>query len=147
MGFKLKIDTNGTLPERLKLIEADYIAMDIKTSLEKYHLLGNAQIEKIKESIDYIINSYTSKNSTGNTNTDYEFRTTVVPGLVTLEDIKKITELIKGSKKYFLAKFRNSTKLLNPEYERIEPYESNIMQQMKDIVLGANIPCELRDNY
>ena len=39
IGLKVKIDTNGSKPEFLKKLNADYIAMDIKTSLEKYSMI------------------------------------------------------------------------------------------------------------
>ena len=114
--------------------------MDIKTSLEKYHLLGFTGskdiIELIKESINYILSL----------NIKYEFRTTVVPELVTTEDIVKICELIKGTRKYTLAQFR-SKKLLDPSWEKIIPYEEKVLKEMKNIAEEYKINCELRINY
>ena len=140
LGLKVKIDTNGTLPERLKILKPDYIAMDIKTSIEKYYTLCDKKIanleDSIKESINYIINS----------GIDHEFRTTVVPDLVTPSDIKKIVDLIKGCKKYVLAQFRPEH-LLNKDWQNITPYPKEIFDQMKQIIENAGIYCELRINY
>ena len=105
MGFMVKLDTNGTNPTTLKeLIDmnlVDYVAMDIKAPLtnEKYSkAVGvNAEtlLENVKESIRLLMDS----------GTDYEFRTTVVPSIHTLEDIKKICHSLKGCRKYVLQKF------------------------------------------
>ena len=95
LGFFVKLDTNGYKPEVLHyLIEnklVDYIAMDIKNSLEKYHLITGVkdiEINNILKSIKLIQES----------GIDYEFRTTLVKEFHTIEDIKNISKLLKGSK-------------------------------------------------
>mgnify|MGYP003430320930 FL=1 len=98
LGFKVKLDTNGSFPKVLKnLIDeqlVDYVAMDIKNTLDKYCLTVGCKIniEDIKESIQILINS----------NIDYEFRTTIVKEYHSIDEFTKIGELIKGAKKYFL---------------------------------------------
>src|SRR3989338_1289419 len=100
-GFKVKLDTNGARPDILKsLIDdglLDYIAMDIKSSKEKYSKAAGIKvdIDKIQESINLIRDS----------GVDYEFRTTVVPDFFSEEDAKSIGEWLKGSKKYALQQF------------------------------------------
>lgn len=104
MGYLVKLDTNGTNPEMVKyLVEnrlIDYIAMDIKNSLEKYSLTAGRDCdhESIITSIKYIMNC----------GIDYEFRTTLIDGLHTEEDIVKIGNLLNGAKKYYLQKFVDS---------------------------------------
>ena len=73
LGFKIKLDTNGTNPavlsELLRKNLLNYIAMDIKNSEKMYPQttgVKNPQMDKIKESISIIMNS----------GIDYEFRTT-----------------------------------------------------------------------
>lgn len=100
LGFAVKLDTNGSHPEILEKLIAekllDYIAMDIKAPADKYNeIAGGAGIDKIKKSVELIKNS----------GIDYEFRTTVVPKFHKKEDIVKIAEWLKGSKKYFLQQF------------------------------------------
>ena len=103
LGYLVKLDTNGTNPAILKkLVEdklVDYVAMDIKNSLAKYPLTCgvNLNLDKIKESIAYLIQG----------NVDYEFRTTVINGYHTLEDMKEIAQLLKGAKKYRIQKFND----------------------------------------
>ncbi|HOV14540.1 MAG TPA: anaerobic ribonucleoside-triphosphate reductase activating protein [Spirochaetota bacterium] len=137
LGLKVKIDTNGTNPQLLKKLKVDYVAMDIKTSLEKYHLLGftgKNDIEGlIKDSIEIILNL----------NIKYEFRTTVVPDLVNTDDIIKICDLIKPARKYVLAQFRPKN-LLDTNWENIIPYKEDVLREMKSIVEKNKINCELR---
>lgn len=108
MGFLIKLDTNGCSPEILeKLINEkllDYIAMDIKNSIDNYNKVVRnfTDKEKILKSIRLIMNS----------NVDYEFRTTTLKSLISIEDFEKIGEMINGAKKYFIQKFVPS-KVLN----------------------------------
>ena len=101
MGYSIKIDTNGSFPDRLKRIIdaglADYIAMDIKNSPEKYKETtgGFSDMEKIRRSVEIIMRS----------GLDYEFRTTVVDELHAKEDFRGMGELIRGAEKWFLQKF------------------------------------------
>jgi len=79
----------------------DYVAMDIKSPLiwEKYREAAGIDskelFERVKQSVRLLLKS----------KVEYEFRTTVVPGLLTEEDIIKIAEQIKGTKKYALQQF------------------------------------------
>jgi len=137
LGLKVKIDTNGIKVEALKYIDADYIAMDIKTSIDKYDLLGYIGSDNYKEnvpkSIDYIIKS----------GIDHEFRTTVVPDIVNIEDINKICSMIKNSKRYILAQFRPFN-TLDPEFEQKRPYPYRILEEMRNIAVSLGINCSIR---
>ena len=102
LGFKIKLDTNGTNPAILNELLCknliNYVAMDIKNSEEKYPEttgVKNPQMDKIKESISIIMNS----------GIDYEFRTTLVAEYHSKESIEQMGKLIKGAKKLFLQKF------------------------------------------
>ena len=101
LNFLVKLDTNGTNPdiiiELLKNNLIDYIAMDIKAPIEKYSLITNTAVntDNIIKSINTILNS----------NINYEFRTTVLPSLLSINDFEEIGKLINGAKKYYLQKF------------------------------------------
>jgi pyruvate formate lyase activating enzyme len=133
MGFLVKLDTNGSNPDVVsKLIEkklVDFIAMDIKTSLEKYGQATNSKIDakNIKKSVELIKNS----------GIDYEFRTTVVPGLVEKEDIEKIGKWLRGAKKIALQQFQNK-RVLDKNFREIQPYSDEALNEFKE-VLGKNI--------
>ncbi len=109
LGYKVKLDTNGTFPKKLaELLEnrlVDYVAMDIKNSKEKYAKTAgveNINLSNIEKSINMLKSS----------DIDYEFRTTVVKELHTESDIEKIAEWIKGAKGYFLQNFEDSGNLI-----------------------------------
>ena len=114
MGFSVKLDTNGSRPDILRNVIqkklVDYIAMDIKDSPEKYQKTtgGKADIERIKLSVDMIMNS----------RIPYEFRTTVVPGIHTEKDFEKIAKWISGAWAYYLQEYRE-TKILDPNLKKI----------------------------
>lgn len=109
MGYKVKIDTNGSNPEGLKdLIDnnlIDYVAMDIKNTFTKYDLTTGvkANINKIKESIKIIENSKIK----------YEFRTTIVKEFHNREDIKEILKLLNNKSLYYIQNFNNNDQVLN----------------------------------
>lgn len=105
LGYKIKLDTNGTNPDivkelvDLKLI--DYVAMDIKNSYKGYSKtigLESYDSNKILESINYLLSG----------EVDYEFRTTLVREFHSDEDIKNIAKMIQGAKRYYLQEFKNS---------------------------------------
>lgn len=108
LGFKVKLDTNGSLPE--KLIEAinsgfcDYIAMDIKNSPALYSETAGAEvaIADIFKSIEIIKTS----------GIDHEFRTTVVKDFHTGDSIRELTALIKNEEKYFLQPYKDSENVM-----------------------------------
>lgn len=109
LGYSVKLDTNGSYPERLKeLIEkglVDKVAMDIKNSPERYGEtagLESFDMSPILASIDILKNS----------GIDYEFRTTVVNELHSSEDLEKIGRMIEGAKAYYLQAFVDSGDLI-----------------------------------
>lgn len=112
LGLKVKLDTNGSFPDRLEsLIDSglvDYVAMDIKNSFEKYALTAGTKEfpSDIKKSIKIIMDKAP----------DYEFRTTVVRELHTAQDIESITQYIVGAKRYFLQTYVDSGDILCGEF-------------------------------
>ena len=123
MGFAVKLDSNGTRPNILRELFAkklvDYVAMDIKASLDNYQKVCGVDIsiDKIQESVDLIRNS----------GVDYEFRTTVVPGLHTVEEFKDVAKWLSGSRKYILQKYEDNGKILDETLtERISGKEIDL---------------------
>ena len=121
LGLLVKLDTNGTNLEMLKfLVEnklIDYIAMDIKNSLENYSLTTARDINTntIKESINYIMNC----------GIEYEFRTTLVKEFHSEDDIQKISKLISNAKKYYLQKFQDNENCIQKNLNPVEKNEAN----------------------
>jgi len=112
MGYKIKLDTNGSFPQKLRaLVEeglVDMVAMDIKNSPEKYaETVGvpGFDVGPVKESAAFLMEG----------RVDFEFRTTVVRPLHTAEDFEKIGRWLPGAPKYYLQQFRDSGALLAAE--------------------------------
>lgn len=130
LGFLVKLDTNGSFPDKLQLLLdkklIDYVAMDIKGPLKKYH--------KITASLNKQENILKSINLIKNSTIDYEFRTTVIASLLSFEDFKNIAELINGAKLYYLQKFIPS-KIYNQALQKEKTYSdeefSKIIEMLK----------------
>jgi len=132
-GFKVKLDTNGSRPGILKeLIEKkliDYIAMDVKTKPENYNEVCGVRVnlEKIKKSISLIKES----------DINYEFRTTVIPGFITKEDIVEVGKLLKGSKKYIIQNFNPKNDMIENRFKNVQPYKKEKLEEMKESVKNS----------
>ncbi|MQY60705.1 anaerobic ribonucleoside-triphosphate reductase activating protein [bacterium] len=124
----VKIDTNGSFPSRLEnLIQkklVDHIAMDVKAPLARYQEVTRATVneEDIVRSVDIIKNS----------GLGYVFRTTLVPGLVGPEDIKKICQMLNGAKIYQLQQFI-PLNTLDSHYLQKKPYRREEVQGLAKI--------------
>lgn len=136
-GLKIKLDTNGTFPGRLKKAVdenlVDYIAMDIKNCPEKYPLtvgIENFDISPVLESINFLLEG----------NIDYEFRTTVVKEFHTAEDISKIAQLIKDAPRYFIQNFVDSGNVIKDNLHGFEKDELEVLKEAaKQYIADTNI--------
>ena len=130
LGYLIKIDTNDSNPEFLKELIGkkliDFVAMDIKNSLEDYDKTAGVKVdtEKINKSIEIIKNS----------GIDYEFRTTVIPGLHTKENIEKIGKLLKKAKKFAIQNFRPSDNVIDPKYKKHKSFSREELEEFKKIL-------------
>ncbi len=145
LGYKVKIDTNGTLPEKLEelmnddILAPDFVAMDIKTSPYKYSSLmcnfGNEEFftEKLAKSAALISKMESSQR---------EWRTVLVPGLVEKADIKNMAAILPEDASWQFAQFRNGN-CLNPAYNDLTPYTdseiTSLIEYAKSFISGAEL--------
>lgn len=129
LGYKIKLDTNGSNPELLRsIIEnrlVDRVAMDIKNAPEAYgETVGVAGLDlaPIEKSKDMLLRG----------DIDYEFRTTVVKGIHTEESLIGAAKWIAGAKEYYLQQFKDSGNLILPE--GLEAYDEKEMHALADAV-------------
>ena len=138
IGYLVKLDTNGSFPDRLKEIIdeglVDFVAVDIKSSLEGYGEvcgLKDPPADKIRETIGVLKNS----------GIPYEFRTTVIDEIHDDDVMRKIGELIEGAPRYFLQQFEDSGELIeegrftSPSMEKME----HLLHVVRDKVPSAKI--------
>ena len=138
LGFKIKLDTNGTNPGVLRELLSkkllDYVAMDIKNSEAKYsETVGvkNPLLDRVKESISILMND----------GVDYEFRTTLVAEYHSIESIEEMGQLIKGAKHLFLQKFVDREGVIK---KGLHPVEEVWASSYKDILSKYVTKVELR---
>jgi len=117
-GFAVKLDTNGFNPQVLKecLPYVDYVALDVKTSPEKYNRIGASDITALLQTIEMLKGG----------SVEYEFRTTVVPGLVEEKDVAVIGEMVKGAKNYAFQQFIPGD-TLDKQYQTVKPYSAEVI--------------------
>lgn len=126
LGYLIKLDTNGYRPEVLRELLAegllDYVAMDIKAGPENYARacgLKQMDLRRIEESVDLLMSC----------GVDYEFRTTVVKGIHSLQDFESIGRWLAGAGVYFLQSYRDGENILQPGFQAFSKVELENMAE------------------
>jgi pyruvate formate lyase activating enzyme len=137
LGYKIKLDTNGSNPKILKYLVnnslVDYVAMDIKNSKIKYAEtvgISNVNFKNIEESITFLMSG----------NIPFEFRTTLVKEFHDEQSIKELGELINGAPVLFLQHFKNvdgciSHDLHEISFEEATTFAKILKPYVKQVVL------------
>lgn len=140
MGFKVKLDTNGSRPEVLrKLLDEnllDYIATDYKCPPEKAKdLIGTAKLwESFRESLALLIKAAAEKKLV------FEVRTTVHPDLLGEEDIAWIIhdlekEGYQGT--YYIQLIQSfGEKTIGHVSEPLRPFDRSRLPEPRGFTLG-----------
>lgn len=129
LGYLVKLDTNGSYPDRLRhLVEnglADYVAMDIKNSRERYRetagLPESYDLTPICDSVSFLLQN----------TVPYEFRTTIVQEYHRPQDIVAISEWVQGAKRYYLQSYEESENVINPG---LHAHDAATLQSMADSI-------------
>ena len=138
MGYAVKLDHNGSCPDHLeKIVNAglvDRVAMDIKNSRDLYPKttgIENIDMDAIERSKEFLLTGVV----------DYEFRTTVVKGLHTLESLREAALWIKGAKEYYLQQYKDSGDVIAADglgaFDEKEMYE--LESSIKEIIPAAAV--------
>lgn len=138
LGYAVKLDTNGSFPDKLeRAVEeglVDYVAMDIKNSRENYgRTVGivDYDIQNIQKSVNFLLSD----------RVPYEFRTTVVQEFHQRSDFESIAEWIRGAQRYYLQQFVDSGDLIRGG---LHGYNRDIMEQALAIVKKSVMLAEIR---
>lgn len=140
IGLKIKLDTNGYQPEILKEIIADglvdYVAMDIKSCKAGYGEAAGREIDiaRIEESVSCLMEE----------KVEYEFRTTIVKELHTVEGMKEIGRWIRGCRAYYLQSYEENENVICKGFHACTKEE---LETMKNIVKNYVKHVEIRGVY
>ncbi len=132
LDLKVKIDTNGLFPDLLPALQADFIAMDLKTAPSRYGELGCKAPDyeaKLRRSARWIIES----------GLEHQFRTTVCEEFVRENDIVEMAGILKGCREHRLTPFRPGI-TLSPEWEQKAPPSDEYMQRIEELFINKEIP-------
>ena len=137
MGFAVKLDTNGSFPDKLiHLVEqglVDYVAMDIKNSPDTYIFTAGTEtldIVSVKKSVAYLKEGHVP----------YEFRTTVVKHYHSKESFEEIGKWLEGTEKYFLQNFVDSGDLIGKNTRGCSEEEmKEFLMTVKKYIPSANL--------
>ena len=139
LGYRVKLDTNGSFPTRLEeMIRenlVDRVAMDIKNGPSRYAEtvgLRNPDLGAVTASKDFLLSGAV----------DYEFRTTVVRGLHTEESLLEAADWIAGAKQWFLQQFTDSGNLIHGE--GLSAFAEDEMRRLLESVQKKNPAARLR---
>ena len=144
LGYEIKLDTNGSFPEKLEeLIKdglVDFVAMDIKASKEKYEQVAGARVslDKIEESIKLI-----------GLMENYEFRTTVLEEIHDVEEMRKIANWLNEvvgeiPKKFCIQGFKNQGKFIDLIYKSKKDVGEDYLKILGNAVQDSFESVEIR---
>lgn len=123
LGYAVKLDTNGSLPDRLAdlLSEGlvDYVAMDIKSSPNGYAAATGSDTDPAVYARSVCILQESG--------IPHEFRTTAVGGLHTPEDFVRIGQWLGDVPAYYIQRFVDSGQLLG---EGFHPFSLEEMEHL-----------------
>jgi len=139
LGYKIKLDTNGTLPHELNSfitnpeLRPDFLAIDLKTTPEKYanilcpaisHYYRDAEyFSKVLYESCHLLSDYQIN--------QYEIRTVLVPSLVSKEEVSILADFIPEKANWKFAQFQNNN-CLSEEYNEILPYTDSEITEIID---------------
>lgn len=138
LGYKVKIDTNGSYPDRLAALLdgglVDYVAMDVKNAPARYAEtvgLPLCDLGSVERSMALLKASPVP----------YELRTTVVRELHTPDDLVALARWIAGAPRYFLQPYRDSVNILGgPGFHSYSPDElAAILERVREYVPSASL--------
>jgi len=136
LDYQVKLDTNGYLPEKMKALVddslVDYVAMDIKNKKSKYAQTAgaaNLDLMRICESVDYLMSG----------KIPFEFRTTAVRELHSVDDFREISRWIAGANRYFIQPFADSGDLIDSGLTPFSTFSAEELSEILDAV-RAHVP-------
>ena len=128
-GFLIKLDTNGSVPARLRQVAdlVDYVAMDYKAPLAQYEQIVGVDVDTqcIRDSIAVLKECYNGR---------YEVRTTVVEGIHDINSLERMGQELAGVQRYVLQPFVPQEGLYDPRWAHMERTSIEFLEQASAVV-------------
>lgn len=138
LGLFVKLDTNGCYPERIAAVGADYVAMDLKTTPERY---GELWPGAPADAADRIRTAVRAVRGSG---AEYEFRITCAPEFVSEIEAEAIARLLEPDDAVYLQRYRPG-RTLDPAWAaKVSPYPDERLERILAIVRRAAPKARLR---
>lgn len=131
LNLQVKLDTNGLAPDVVSALLdqqlLDYVAVDIKTSLERYAELHTmpVDIDAIRRTVDLLKGA----------DVEIEYRTTCIPQLVGDVEIDRMGELLKGTSCWVLQQFVPDHAMIE-EWQHLDAYPASQIQAFAERAEG-----------
>jgi pyruvate formate lyase activating enzyme len=128
LGLAVKLDTNALRPDVLAELLAhglvDYLAIDLKTSPDRYAELHSGPVDSnaLVASIGLALAAPVT----------VEFRTTCVPGIVDAPAIHALGQLIRGAPRWALQQYHPAP-ALDPAWRELAPYPAEKIAELAAI--------------
>jgi len=127
MGYRVKLDTNGSRPEMLHRLLAeklvDFVAMDIKGPIRRYAEIAGVAVdtENIRKSVSLILEA----------GIEYQFRTTFPKPVLTEGDLPEILDVIHGAERFVLQPFVPQENLIDNKLLDKAHYQEEEFEQIR----------------
>ncbi len=138
IGLKIKLDTNGMLPEKIRNINPDYLALDVKTIPTDYISFLKAPFTDVSDRLAESIAIVRSMKENG------EIRITVAPGIISREVIDKLGPMLAGVMKVYLQPMQTRVRLLDPAMKERKEITREEMMEFRELLLTFVGDCEIR---
>lgn len=148
LGYKIKLDTNGTLPDKLQSLlsdqelKPDFIAMDIKTNPSRYETVVAPKSNSTSEHSFAERLARSAKMIAAYPPECREWRTVLVPTMVEESDIDSMAAILPQDASWQFAQFRNEN-CIDPHFNEIPPYIDADLKRLvahaKSLIPGAEL--------
>jgi len=125
-GLAVKLDTNGSFPDRIASVLPDFVALDFKTSAAAYGRVAPGfpgAGEKVLETLAYLRSS----------GIPFEIRITCAPGVVGAAELEALAPSLEEGDSVFLQPFRPGG-CLDPAFDAVLPYSRGEMDYLLGIL-------------
>ncbi len=138
MGYRIKLDSNGLLPEKIAECDPDYLALDIKSVPSRYNSLLGARLPDI---YPRLIRSIQKVKSMGE---NAEVRITLAPKIIDTQVMEELAMILNGVSRVFLQRMNQSIPMLDTSFNNIKPFSADQIETFREILAPAVRRCIVR---